>query len=108
MNYDSPPNAYYTPGGAYGSPEPDVATDQRPKTCFYKVLGIPRSTSEDDTKKAYRTLSLENHPDRVAEEDKDKATEKMVEINQANDVLSNAQKRRYYDRTGKILSHLDM
>jgi hypothetical protein len=110
-SYYPPPNLNFNTGGSYGSssqPGPDFITDQRPKTCFYKVLGVPRSASADDIKKAYRALSLEHHPDCAADEDRAKATGKMAEVNQANDILSNTQKRRYYDRMGKILSDLDM
>jgi hypothetical protein len=107
-NHYSPPNAYNTTGGPSSYSNPDSTTDQQPKPCFYKVLGVPRSASADDIKKAYRALSLQNHPDRVADADRSMATKRMAEINQANDVLGNAQVRRHYDRTGEILSDRDM
>jgi curved DNA-binding protein CbpA len=71
-------------------------------TCYYRILGISPLASADDIRKAYRKLSMKHHPDRVMSANKAKATDKMAEINQANDVLSDAKKRMYYDQTGCI------
>ncbi|KAF2829977.1 DnaJ-domain-containing protein [Ophiobolus disseminans] len=71
---------------------------QRPSTCFYELLGLTKSASPDEIKKAYRKMSLKHHPDRVVG-DKTAATNKMAEINQANDVLSDPLARKHYDRT---------
>jgi curved DNA-binding protein CbpA len=71
-------------------------------TCYYIILGISPLASADDIRKAYRKLSMKHHPDRVMSANKAKATDKMAEINQANDVLSDAKKRMYYDQTGCI------
>ena len=58
---------------------------------FYKILGIKKEATDKDIKKAYRKLSLKYHPDKQAgksENEKKKAEEKMVEINEAYEVLS--------------------
>jgi curved DNA-binding protein len=70
---------------------------------YYDVLGVSRSASDAEIKKAFRTLARKYHPD-VA---KDKATaeEKFKEINEANEVLSDPVKRRKYDELGENWNH---
>jgi len=68
------------------------------KPDYYETLGVSNSASEDEIKKAYRSLALKYHPD-VAE-DKEAAAIKMKEINEAYAVLSDAQKRQQYDQFG--------
>src|SRR5258706_16404992 len=65
---------------------------------YYEVLGVPRSASDADIKKAFRKLAREYHPD-VAK-DKKKAEEKFKEINEAYEVLSDPAKRKKYDQLG--------
>ncbi len=65
---------------------------------YYKVLGVSKSASVDDIKKAFRKLARKYHPD-VNPGDK-KAEEKFKEINEAYEVLSDAEKRRKYDTLG--------
>jgi curved DNA-binding protein len=65
---------------------------------YYQSLGVPRTASEADIKKAFRKLAREFHPD-VAK-DKKKAEEKFKEINEAYEVLSDADKRKKYDELG--------
>ena len=65
---------------------------------YYQSLGVVRTASADDIKKAFRKLAREFHPD-VAK-DKKKAEEKFKEINEAYEVLSDAEKRRKYDELG--------
>jgi DnaJ-class molecular chaperone len=73
--------------------------------CFYTVLGITRSATADEINKAYRKMSLKHHPDRApVGAGKTAATNKMAEINQANDVLSDPEAKAYYDRTGRSRS----
>jgi hypothetical protein len=69
---------------------------------FYKVLGVERGASAQEIKAAYRKLSLKHHPDRVGEKDKEEATERMVEINAANEVLGDEEGRRWYDMYGVV------
>lgn len=65
---------------------------------YYSVLGVPRDASDDDIKKAFRKLARQYHPD-VAK-DKKGAEAKFKEINEANEVLSDPEKRRKYDELG--------
>jgi len=65
---------------------------------YYKVLGVSKSASVDDIKKAFRKLARKYHPD-VNPGDK-KAEEKFKEINEAYEVLSDTDKRRKYDTLG--------
>lgn len=65
---------------------------------YYKILGVPRSASEQDIQKAYRKLARQHHPDLA--EDKDKAKEKFQTVQQAFSVLSDPEKRKLYDKFG--------
>ena len=61
----------------------------------YSVLGVPKTASDDDIRKAFRTLAKKHHPDLNPG---DKAAEaRFKEISQANDLLSDAEKRRRFD-----------
>ncbi|KAF2712551.1 heat shock protein DnaJ, partial [Pleomassaria siparia CBS 279.74] len=68
----------------------------------YKVLGVSRTASSGELKKAYHRLSLENHPDRVPAAEKAKATERMSSINQAYHVLKDHNRREQYNMTGEL------
>jgi len=61
---------------------------------YYDILGVSKEASEQEIKKAYRTLSLEFHPDR---NNSAEATEKFQEISQAYETLSDPQKKEEYD-----------
>lgn len=65
---------------------------------YYKVLGVERSASADDIRKAFRKLARQYHPD-VAKNKKE-AEEKFKEINEANEVLGDPEKRKKYDALG--------
>ena len=69
----------------------------RVKRDYYEVLGVPREASEDELKRAFRKLAFQYHPDRNSE---DGTAEKFKELNEAYEVLSDANKRAAYDRYG--------
>jgi curved DNA-binding protein len=72
---------------------------------YYKILEIPRSASDDDIKKAYRKLARKYHPD-LSPNNKE-AERKFKEINEANEVLSDPEKRKKYDTYGKDWKNAD-
>ena len=65
---------------------------------YYEILGVPRTASQDDIHRAFRKLALKYHPD-VAK-DKTHAEERFKELNEANEVLSDPEKRKKYDALG--------
>ncbi len=65
---------------------------------YYATLGVPRDASAADIKKAFRKLARKHHPDVAT--DKKAAEAKFKEINEANEVLSDPEKRRKYDSLG--------
>jgi molecular chaperone DnaJ len=65
---------------------------------YYKVLGVGKNASEAEIKKAYRKLARQYHPD--TNPGNKRAEERFKEISQAHDVLSDAEKRKSYDRGG--------
>ncbi|MFC5453951.1 DnaJ C-terminal domain-containing protein [Prosthecobacter fluviatilis] len=65
---------------------------------YYATLGVPRDASADDIKKAFRKLARLYHPDTA--KDKKTAEAKFKEVNEANEVLSDPEKRRKYDTLG--------
>ena len=64
---------------------------------YYQVLGVPRDATAEDIKKAYRKLARKYHPDVSKEKD---ANARMKEVNEANAVLSDPEKRAAYDQVG--------
>lgn len=67
------------------------------KRDFYEILGVSKSATQDEIKKAYRKLALQFHPDKNKAAD---AEAKFKEINEAYEILSNTEKRAAYDQFG--------
>ncbi|MGD0235441.1 MAG: DnaJ domain-containing protein, partial [Syntrophorhabdales bacterium] len=65
---------------------------------YYDILGVPRTATDEELKKAYRKLALAHHPDRNP--GNKGAEEQFKEINEAYAVLGDAEKRSSYDRFG--------
>ena len=65
---------------------------------YYKILGVDKKSSQDEIKKAYRKLALKYHPDKNP--GNKEAEEKFKEIGEANEVLSDPEKRKLYDQLG--------
>jgi curved DNA-binding protein len=72
---------------------------------YYKTLGLDKNATQDDIKKAYRKLARKHHPD-LNPNDKE-AHKKFQQINEANEVLSDPEKRKKYDQYGKDWQHAD-
>lgn len=72
---------------------------------YYKVLGVSPTASESDIKKAYRKLAKKYHPD--VNKNDPQAEERFQAINEANEVLSNPEKRKKYDEYGEHWRHAD-
>ncbi|MEK6786249.1 MAG: molecular chaperone DnaJ [Nitrospirota bacterium] len=71
------------------------------KRDYYETLGVDRSVSDDDLKKAYRKLARQHHPDlHTGDQQKKTAEEKFKEINEAYETLSDQEKRKRYDMFG--------
>ena len=70
---------------------------------YYTTLGVSRSASTEEIRKAYRKLAMQYHPDRNP--DDKQAEERFKEINEAYQVLNDPQKRAHYDRVGSAYSN---
>ena len=72
---------------------------------YYKVLGVDKKATTDDIKNVYRKLARKHHPD-LNPNDKE-ANKKFQQINEANEVLSDPEKRKKYDQYGKDWKHAE-
>jgi len=70
---------------------------------YYQVLGIPKTASDKDIKNAYRKLARKYHPDLNPNDTE--ANKKFQQLNEANEVLSDAEKRKKYDQYGENWQH---
>src|SRR6185503_18909925 len=69
-----------------------------PKRDYYEILGVPKTASADEIRKAHRKLVREHHPD--VNRNNPKSAEKFKEVQDAYDVLSDDEKRKQYDQFG--------
>ena len=77
-----------------------IALKRAKRKDYYKILGIPHNATEKDIRKAYRKKAMKWHPDRhttKSEAEKKIAEKNFKDINEANDALSDPQKRARYD-----------
>ena len=72
---------------------------------YYDLLDVARDATPKQIKKAYRRLALKWHPDRQPEGEREAARERFVKINEAYEVLSDADKRERYDKFGQNWKH---
>ena len=72
---------------------------------YYKILDVDKGASDEEIKKAYRKLARKYHPD-LNPNDK-KANGMFQQINEANEVLSDAEKRKKFDQYGKDWKHAE-
>ncbi|HEY9166592.1 MAG TPA: DnaJ domain-containing protein [Candidatus Kryptonia bacterium] len=70
---------------------------------YYKVLGVTKNATPEEIKSVYRKLALKYHPDRTKGDKV--AEEKFKEVNEANEVLSDPEKRKKYDQFGEDWKH---
>lgn len=70
---------------------------------YYKILGVPKTATEKEIKSAYRKLARKHHPD--LNPDNKEAEKKFKDINEANEVLSDPENRKKYDKYGKDWKH---
>jgi curved DNA-binding protein len=72
---------------------------------YYSILGLDKNASQEDIKKAYRKLARKHHPD--VNPNDPSASKKFQQINEANEVLSDPEKRKKYDQYGKDWEHAE-
>src|SRR5579871_6532297 len=72
---------------------------------YYSILGVSKTATQDEIKSAYRRLARKHHPD-LNPNDKE-AHKKFQQINEANEVLSDPEKRKKYDTYGKDWQHAE-
>ena len=81
-------------GGGFGGEEDDDSTKEVDNKKLYEVLEVAPTATQEEIKKAYKKMALKHHPDKGGDIDKFK------EINAANEVLSDPEKRKMYDKFG--------
>merc|ERR1712216_235279 len=74
--------------------------EEEEQQCLYETLGVSKDAAQKDVKKAYYKLAMQYHPDRVANTEKEAATEQFQKILKAYNILSDPEKRKMYDTTG--------
>lgn len=82
-----------------------VALKQSKEKNYYKILGVSRSASQKEIKKAYRELALRWHPDKVSPEEKEQAENMFQDIGEAYEVLSDEEMRAKFDRGEQVFEN---
>ncbi len=72
---------------------------------YYNVLGVEKTATKEEIKKAFRKLAVKYHPDKNP--DKKEAEEKFKLINEANEILGDPEKRKKYDQYGENWRHFE-
>ena len=72
---------------------------------YYKILGVPKNATADEIKTAYRKLARQHHPDLNPNDQE--ASKRFQAINEANEVLSDPEKRKKYDQYGSDWKHAE-
>ncbi len=85
------------PASTSAGPRPPEATPSMRFKDYYEVMGVPRGATQDEIKRAYRKLARKFHPDVSKEKD---AEERFKELQEANEVLKDPEKRAAYDQLG--------
>lgn len=85
--------------------EAQIALKQSKEKNYYKILGVSRSATPKEVKKAYREKALKYHPDKVSAEDKEKSESMFQDIGEAYEVLSDEELRRKYDRGEQVFEN---
>ena len=70
---------------------------------YYTILALPKTATQEEIKKAYRKLARKYHPD--LNPNNEEAAQKFKELNEANEVLSDTEKRKKYDKYGENWQH---
>lgn len=78
--------------------EAETASKQSREKNYYKILDVPRTAQQKEIKKAYRELALRWHPDKVSEDEKERAEKMFQDISEAYEILSDKELRGKYDR----------
>ena len=76
-------------------------------TDLYQVLGVEKTASSGQIKKAYHKMSLQVHPDRVGETERESCTRKFQCVGAVYAVLSDQERRGLYDETGEVEDEMD-
>lgn len=83
----------------------EAALKQSKVKNYYKILGVARDADERTIKKAYRRLALELHPDKQTDETRESAEQKFLDVAEAYEILTDAEKRQRYDRGEDVLNN---
>ncbi|KAL9108456.1 MAG: hypothetical protein Q9227_006790 [Pyrenula ochraceoflavens] len=78
----------------------DAEASEKPEIDLYEILGVTRSASKDEIRKAYRKYALANHPDKVPEAEREAAEIRFKAAQQAYEILYDDSKRQLYDTQG--------